>query len=315
MKTFTEIKPALLMRSSLALGFFDGVHPGHQAVIKKAVEEARRLDATPAVVTFREHPRALTLGKSPPLLTMPEQRLEICAELGIEAALLLSFTEELCRLSPDAYVEQVLVEAMGARSLSVGYNHRFGRNRIGTPQLLAELGSSRNFEVHVAPEIMLDGSPISSSRIRESLANDTPDLTRRLLGRPYSVKGVVERGDGRGRSIGFPTANTATPEELILPGLGVYAGICQLENGAKHPCIVNIGLRPTFGKNDLPRTEVHIFDFDGDLYGQNLTVHFLHFIRHEKRFGGVEELKEQILKDCVEARQKLACDDKTTALL
>src|SRR6185295_6904164 len=200
--------------------------------------------------------------------------------------------EDLCRLAPQDYVQQVLVDCMGACSLSVGYNHRFGRNRVGTPELLEELGKSMGFVVHVAPEILLDGSPISSSRIRDSLQQGQPEQTQRLLGRPYSITGTVERGDGRGKTIGFPTANTATPEELILPPLGVYAGTCRLQNGQNYNCIINIGLRPTFGQNVVPRTEVHIFDFDADIYGQQLTVRFLHFIRNERKFSGIDELKE-----------------------
>ncbi len=301
-----------MKKSSLALGFFDGVHPGHQAVIKKAVDEARVHNAIPAVITFKEHPRALTLGKSPPLLTMPDQRLQICEELGIEAALLLSFTEELCRLAPEDYVQQVLVESMGACSLSVGYNHRFGRNRIGTPELLGELGQSKGFHVHSSAEVLIDGIAVSSSRIRDALAQCDVELAKRLLGRPYSVKGVVSRGDGRGRTIGFPTANTSTPEELILPGLGVYSGICKLEDGKNYPCIINIGLRPTFaGDNKTPRVEVHIFDFNADIYGQELSVRFLHFIRPEQRFESVDALKSQILKDCALARQQLAINGQT----
>ncbi|MBX9688829.1 MAG: bifunctional riboflavin kinase/FAD synthetase [Candidatus Obscuribacterales bacterium] len=313
MKTFFEIKPGLLKRSSLALGFFDGVHPGHQAVIKKAVDEAIRQNATPALITFKEHPRALTLGKSPPLLSMPEQRLEVAEELGIEAALLLSFTEDLCRLSPEDYVQQVLVDCMGACSLSVGFNHRFGRNRVGTPEILAELGKSMGFGVHVASEIMLDGLPISSSRIREALAQGDVELCKRLLGRAYSITGIVERGDGRGKSIGFPTANTGTPEELILPALGVYSGYAKLENGKTYPCVINVGLRPTFGQHTVPRTEVHIFDFNADIYGQRLSVKFMHFIRPEQRFSGVDELKNQILKDCEFARKQLALESHGAA--
>jgi riboflavin kinase / FMN adenylyltransferase len=306
LKTYTRIEPGLLKRSSLALGFFDGVHLGHQSVIKKAIEQAHLHDATPALITFKDHPRAITLGKSPPLLTMPEARLALCAELGIEAALLLSFTEELCNLSAEDYVEQVLLACMGGCSLSVGCNHRFGHDRVGTPELLKEMGKARGFDVHVAPEIMLEGSPVSSSRIRHSLSHDNPEFAQRLLGRSYSVTGVVVKGDGRGRSIGFPTANTATPPELIVPRQGVYSGTCRLENGRDYPCVINIGLRPTFGKHETPRTEVHIFDFEADIYGEQLTVQFLHFIRKEQQFGSVDELKTQILKDCAQARQQLS---------
>ena len=306
LKTFTKIEPGLLKRSSLALGFFDGVHLGHQSVIKKAVEQAHLHDAVPAIITFKDHPRAVTLGKSPPLLTMPAQRLEFCARLGIETALLLSFTEELCNLSPEDYVQHVLLDCMGACSLSVGCNHRFGHNRTGTPQLLSELGKARGFAVHIAPEIMLDGSPISSSRIRHSLSHDNPEFARKLLGRPYSITGTVVRGEGRGRSIGFPTANCSTPPELVVPRQGVYSGTCILESSKTYACVINIGLRPTFGKHEIPQTEVHIFDFAGDIYEQQLSVDFLHFIRKEQRFGSVDELKTQINQDCTQARKQLA---------
>ena len=313
MKTFYEIKPGLIKRSSLALGFFDGVHPGHQAVIKKAVDEAKALGAVPAVITFKEHPRALTLGKSPPLLTLPDQRLEICEELGIEAALLLSFTEELCRLAPADYVQQVLVESMGACSLSVGFNHRFGRNRIGTPELLAELGKDMGFSVHVAPEVDIEGGPVSSSRIREALASADVDLARKLLGRAYAVHGKVVRGDGRGRSIGFPTANIESADELIIPARGVYSGFCRLQDGKTYACIINVGLRPTFVDTNLSRTEVHIFDFNEDIYEQFMTVRFNHFIREERKFSGIDELKAQIAKDCDVARKQLSGDGTLAA--
>ncbi|MBY0547892.1 MAG: bifunctional riboflavin kinase/FAD synthetase [Candidatus Obscuribacterales bacterium] len=308
METFLEIKPHLVKNSALALGFFDGVHPGHQSVIRTAVAEAKALGVTPALITFKEHPRALTLGKSPPLLTLPEQRLELCEQMGIEAVLLLSFTEKLCRLAPEDYVRQVLVECMGARSLSVGYNHRFGRNREGDPGLLRELGKNMNFSVHVAGEVLMDGTEISSSRIREALGAGSIELANKLLGRLYSVPGVVGRGDGRGRTIGFPTANLASAPELILPARGVYSGYCVLEQGTSHPCVINIGLRPTFGDHLAPATEVHILDFDRELYGSNITVRFSRFIRAERKFDGVESLVKQITADCELAGRQLAED-------
>lgn len=288
----------MIKRSSLALGFFDGVHPGHEAVIKRAVEEAKKLGVTPAVVTFKEHPRQLTLGKSPPLLTLPEQRLELCEKLGLEAALLLSFTEELCRLSPDDYVQQVLIDCMGAQSLSVGFNHRFGRNRHGTPELLAEIGKEKGFTVFVTQEVLIDGLPVSSSRVRSALELGDAELCTKLLGRPYTVPGIVVRGDGRGKQLGFPTANLKSAEELILPARGVYGGICSLADGRQLPSVINIGLRPTFGNNDQLTTEVHILNFNEEIYDQNVCVHFTKFFRKERKFASVDELKSQIMLDC-----------------
>lgn len=313
METFLEIKPNLLKTSALALGFFDGVHPGHQSVIKTAVQEAKTLGVTAALITFKEHPRALTLGKSPPLLTLPEQRLELCEQMGIEAVLLLSFTEKLCRLAPEEYVRQVLVECMGAQSLSVGYNHRFGRNREGDPALLRKLGTTMNFSVHEAGAVLMDGGEISSSRIREALGQGNIELANKLLGRRYSVPGVVGRGDGRGRTIGFPTANLASAPELILPARGVYCGYCVLEQGSAHRCVINIGLRPTFGEHATLATEVHILDFDRELYGSNITVSFSRFIRAERKFDSVESLVKQIIADCEQARHHLDQDAMVAA--
>lgn len=297
----------------MALGFFDGVHPGHEVVIRKAVNRAQELGATPAVVTFKEHPRSLTLGKSPPLLTLIDRRLELFEELGIKAALVLSFTEELCRLDPEDYVRSVLVEAMGAKSLSVGFNHRFGRNRVGDPELLRKLGEKFGYDVHVANEIISDGTPISSSRIREAITRGDVEEARRLLSRPYVITGLVEHGDGRGQQIGFPTANINVPDEQVMPALGVYSATVRTADGKRLPAVVNIGRRPTFGDNKPVATEVHILDFAGDLYGAPLSIELLHYVRPEKKFSGIEELKEQIGKDCEQTRKYLSLQPAQTS--
>lgn len=305
MDTFYEVKPGLLKKASLALGFFDGVHPGHQVVIRSAVDEAKKLGITPGVVTFKEHPRSLTLGKSPPLLTLIDQRLELFEQLGIEAALVLSFTEELCRLAPEDYVRSVLVEAMGARSLSVGFNHRFGRNRIGDAQLLKQLGIEFGYTVHVAGEIIDEGIPISSSRIREAITQGKVEEARRLLGRPFAISGTVDHGEGRGHALGFPTANITVSEEQVEPAIGVYVTVVRLPDGkrARLPAVVNIGRRPTFGSSESITTEVHVIDYEANLYGQKLQLEFLRYLRSEQKFNSVDELKAQIAKDVKQARE------------
>jgi riboflavin kinase/FMN adenylyltransferase len=303
--TFYEIKPGLLERSCLALGFFDGVHPGHEVVIRTAVERAQQLGAIPAVVTFKEHPRSLTLGKSPPLLTLIEQRLELFEDLGIKAALVLSFTEELCRLDPEDYVRSVLVECMGAKSLSVGFNHRFGRNRIGDADLLRKLGLKFGYDVHVASEVIIGGAPVSSSRIREAITAGNVEEAANLLGRPYALTGLVEHGDNRGKQIGFPTANIDVPEEQVMPALGVYSAFVRFPDGKRLPAVVNVGKRPTFGDNKPVTTEVHLLDYDNDLYGQKLAVELIHYVRPERKFSGIDELKAQILQDCEQTRKVL----------
>ena len=303
METFFEAKPGLLSQSAIALGFFDGVHAGHKEVIGSALLEARRLGVTPGVVTFRDHPRTLTQGSTPLLLTVIEQRLSLFEELGVEAALVLCFDEELCRLTPREYVENILVGAMGAKSISVGYNHHFGRDREGNPDLLKELGGELGFSVKVAQEVDIGGQEVSSSRIREALFGGQLERANNLLSRPYAVYGHVIKGDGRGRSIGFPTANLSLYEFQVIPQIGVYAGKVAIGNHKHIPCVINVGHRPTFKENqkgdrERPIVEVHVLNFDEDLYGKSVDVSFCKKLRNEQKFAGIDELKKQISLDC-----------------
>jgi riboflavin kinase/FMN adenylyltransferase len=311
LETFYEAKPGLLKKSAIALGFFDGVHPGHKVVISKAVEEAKRIGATAAVVTFKDHPRLLTRGSSPLLLTVIEQRLELFAKLGVEATLALSFTEELCKLSPRQYVQTVLKDALGAASISVGYNHHFGRDREGNPALLKVLGQEFDFSVDVAPMVLVDDKEVSSSRVRELIMEGDVATAAAILTHPFAIYGEVVHGEGRGRKIGFPTANMQLYEYQCVPKRGVYAGIAKLTKDDAVPCVINIGFRPTFkgepGTAEAARAEnmlveVHLLDFDGDLYGQKFSVEFLHYLRTEQKFDGIDSLKKQISLDIDTAR-------------
>lgn len=306
-KVFTDLAPHLIENSSLAIGFFDGVHPGHQEVIQQAIRHSRESGAVPAIVTFREHPRTLTLGKSPPLLTLPEQRLALFEAMGIKAVLLLSFTEDLCRLSPEDYVRNVLVNSMDARFISIGYNHRFGRNREGTPQLLEELGKRFNFTIAVTGEILIDGQEVSSSRIREKLREGQVREAEKLLGRPYSIIGQIVKGYQRGRTLGFPTANIECPEELIVPKIGVYAGWLEVKGEQEQllPCVINIGYRPTIHDHAQLSIEAHALDFSGNLYDKQVALHFLDRLREEIKFPDLDLLKKQIEQDCQRSRQLL----------
>jgi riboflavin kinase / FMN adenylyltransferase len=304
--TFYEIKPGLLNASSLALGFFDGVHPGHQVVIRAAVEQAQRLGITPAVVTFKDHPRSRTLGKSPPLLTLIDRRLELLEQLGIRVALVLTFSRELCRLSPEEYVQTVLVQCMGARWLSVGFNHRFGRHRVGDQNLLRTLGERFGYKVQVAEKVLVDGTPISSSRIRDAVIQGDVAEAARLLTRPFSVAGTVMHGEGRGRELGFPTANIDVVSEQVIPAQGVYSGLLRLPEGTRFPCVANIGSRPTFGDDKPVTTEVHVLDYHGDLYGRQVMLEFLRYLRPEQKFTSAAELTAQISRDAQAARRYFA---------
>jgi riboflavin kinase / FMN adenylyltransferase len=308
LETFYEASPGLIARSAIALGFFDGVHPGHQAVISKAIEESKRLKAVATVVTFKDHPRTLTKGSSPLLLTVIDQRLELFEKLGIEATLVLSFTEELCRLSPEEYVRKILIGSTGAKSISVGYNHHFGKDREGDPLLLAEFGKSMDFKTEVSPCVYIDGLEVSSSRIRQSIISSQIELANKLLARPYSLYGTVAAGEARGSKIGFPTANLATEQFQILPARGVYAGIVKLQNQQEQSAVINVGYRPTFKTTtqDGLCVEAHILDFKDDIYGQKLEIFFHKFLREEKKFEHLDALTTQIKDDCQDTRKYFA---------
>jgi len=257
------------------------------------------------LVTFKQHPRTLTTGKSPQLLTVLEQRLDSFRALGVDATLVLTFTEEICRLTPEEYVQKILVDTLGAKSVSVGYNHHFGRNREGNPELLRELGRQLDFGVHVASAVLVEGAEVSSSRIREALGQADVELAGKLLGRPYSVLGSVRRGQGRGRTLGFPTANLSISPEQLLPAGGVYAGMTRLADGRLLPSVINLGVRPTVSADGLMTVEAHILDFDGDLYDQTVSLEFWRYLRAETKFESIEALKIQIGSDCRVARQFL----------
>ncbi len=323
METFYEATPKLVAKSAIALGFFDGVHPGHKAVISKAVEEAKNIDAKACVVTFKDHPRMLTRGASPLLLTVIEQRLELFASLGVETTLALSFTEDLCKLTAREYVQSILLDSLGAKSISIGHNHHFGRDREGNPELMRKFGQEMGFAVHVAPMIYFDNTEISSSRVRELVVSGNVESAQNLLTRPYSIYGEVVQGEGRGRKLGFPTANMKLYEFQCIPKGGVYMGRARLEDGRIFTSVINVGYRPTFKAqgqtaghetkqgqvspgsqtvNEL-LVEVHLLDFNQFIYGQKLYVEFLKYLRSEQKFDGVEALKRQIDLDCRATRE------------
>jgi riboflavin kinase/FMN adenylyltransferase len=244
------------------------------------------------------------------LLTVIEQRLDLFSALGVEAALVLTFSEELCRLTPFEYVEQVLVESMGAKSISVGHNHHFGRDREGNAQLLQQFGQKRDFVVHVAPMVFVENLEVSSSRIRELIQNKDLELANQLLSRPFALRGEVVEGAKRGRVLGFPTANLLAAFNQLVPPTGVYAGSVKIGGATGfEPAVINIGYRPTFaggkGSNEAEKAatiEAHLLDYQGDLYGQVIEIAFLKFLRDEKKFDGLEALTNQIAQDCQVAR-------------
>jgi riboflavin kinase/FMN adenylyltransferase len=286
----------------VALGNFDGVHLGHQAVLQRAVEEGRRRGDRVVAATFDPHPRAV-LGGQPKLLTTLELRREALLRYGADEVQAIRFDEELSRKSPEEFVREVLVGEIGAEAVVVGENFRFGRRAAGDVRDLESLMRSFGGEACVVPVRSGEGeAAISSTRIRELVAGGEVEEAMRLLGRPYVLRGEVVVGDRRGRSIGFPTANVHPEPALVVPGRGIYAGFVRVGKDV-HAAATNVGVAPTFGGRDLDRVEAHLLDFEGDLYGVVVDVSFVRRIRPEKRFSGVGELKAQVARDVEETRR------------
>jgi riboflavin kinase/FMN adenylyltransferase len=294
---------------AVTVGNFDGVHRGHQSLVAEAVREARARDGTAVALTFDPHPsRVLSPDRAPATLMTLDQKAEVLAELGIDCLAVLPFTFALSRESPADFARMVLRDAVGARVVVVGENFRFGRGRAGDLALLETLGGSLGFAVRGTRPVIHEGAPISSTRIREALARGAVVAAREMLGRWFFVDGSVVRGEGRGRTVGLPTANLEIVNET-LPARGVYTCWCRVPAGpqtqaAVHPAVLNIGHRPTFGGGALS-VEAHLLDFDGDLYGRTLRVFFFERLREERSFSGADALVRQVQDDIARARRML----------
>lgn len=285
--------------SVVSIGVFDGVHLGHQAILAANVARARELGAHPTVVTFAAHPKKLLLGREPRTLTSLEHRLELFRRTGIEHTLALTFDEDLRRLSAEEFAADILVRRLGARAFVLGFDSKFGRDKRGGPELLLALG----YDVKVVDQIQVGGRAVSSTAIREAVELGDLEGARRMLGRPVSVLGTVVFGRKVGRELGFPTANLDLHHELHPPP-GVYSGLARvLGEQGEHFAVTNIGVRPTIDGGDPNlQVEVHLLDFDADLYGRQLEVLFASRLRTERRFESRAALAEQIRLDIAAAR-------------
>jgi riboflavin kinase/FMN adenylyltransferase len=292
-------------RSVLTTGTFDGVHLGHQAILRYLVERAAAVGGRAAAVTFNPHPREVLAGDPVPLLTTIPERADLMEGLGLDRFVVLPFTRDLSLMEPEAYVEEVLLGTVGMQEIVIGYDHRFGRNRRGDRALLERLGAERGFTVDVIPEQVVKGHAVSSTEIRKALAAGEARRAAELLGRPYSFAGTVVRGDQRGRRLGYPTANVQ-PEHRhkLIPATGVYAVRGEAEGG-RYDGMMNVGRRPTFEEDGAVVIEVHLFGFEGDLYGRPLRVHVVQRLRDELRFDGVEALAARLHEDRAEAERAL----------
>ncbi len=302
MKIFHGTENANIARPTvLTLGVFDGLHLGHQRIMQMVVERANAVGAVPTAITFDPHPRAVLHPETaPPLLQTLDQRLANLEFMGIKQAIVIPFTPEFAAREAEEFLSDIVHERLHAKEVYLGMGFAFGRNRGGNIELLRKLSGELGFFADEVPEIQLRGHRISSSAIRDLLAAGRVNLARRMLGRPYGVEGVVVRGLRRGRTIGFPTANLK-PRNRVIPRFGVYATATLIDRTWRRS-ITNIGVRPTFESDAEPSIETFIFDFDGELYGDVLRVRFLHRIRGERKFAGIDELRAQIEADSLLAR-------------
>ncbi len=299
------------LRPVVTVGNFDGIHLGHQAILATVVERARALEGQALVYTFEPHPRkVLQPDKAPGLLVTLEQKLELLEARGVDAVIVEPFSREFARTTAEEFVRGILHDRIGPREVYVGYDFHFGRDREGSMRMLTEVGPRLGFSVTIIPEVTVDEGDVNSTRIRELLGGGEVSRAASMLGRPYVVRGRVGRGDQRGRGLGFPTANLE-PENEVLPAVGVYAGWLELLDdgdpgrGRRWPTVTNVGRRPTFQQEGALVAEAHCIGFEGDLYGRRVDLSFVHHLREERRFDGVEALKSQIRADAAEAQRLL----------
>lgn len=299
--------------TAIALGNFDGIHQGHKMVLQPIVghqQFEQQPHVYPSVVSFSPHPREFFTGKQIKLLTPIAEKSELLSDLGIEQLILLPFNQDLSSLSPQQFVEQILVKQLQAKSISVGLDFRFGYQRRGTAENLSAIGASFGIQVylnslHRYANRQNEKVRVSSSLIREALTKGEIKTANQMLGRPYSIIGKVVPGKQLGRTIGFPTANLEPTWEKFLPRFGVYSGDIYLKEGTEFKGgvkkvaqgVMNIGCRPTVA-GELPTIEAHLLNWSGDLYGQTLRVDLIDFLRPEQKFASIEELKQQITIDC-----------------
>ncbi len=301
-----------LQPTQVALGNFDGVHLGHCAVIKTLLPVVNvatlafsETHGYTTMVSFDPHPQVFFSGQSKPLLTVLPEKVELLQMLGVEQLVLLPFDQALANLTPEAFVEQILVQKLQAKKISVGFNFCFGRNRSGTVADLQAIAALYNIPVQVVPPETIEETQVSSSEIREALSTGDIRRANRFLGRSYSLTGTVVEGRKLGRTLGFPTANLSVSAQKLIPRRGVYrVEVTGPALAQKQMGVMNIGLRPTVD-GTCQTLEVHLLDWSGDLYGNTVTVSLEQFLRPEQKFESLDALKDQIRRDCEQARSQL----------
>ncbi len=310
MRTASLDSPINLPGPVVTVGTFDGVHLGHRAVLEAVQENARTRGGTSVVVTFDPHPRAvIDPSHSPDILTTMREKEWRIGESGIDQLLVVKFTPSLMTLRPEAFVREYLVRRLQASVIVLGHDHGFGKDRGGNSETMKTLGRSLNFDVISMPPVLIGGAPVSSTRLRRQIAEGDLEEAGRLLGSGYFIEGCIVRGEGRGRQMGYPTANLALEDESkLLPPDGVYAAWVHLPD--PHAAVVNLGFRPTFN-GKFRCLEAHILDFEEDLYGERVGIEVTQCIRGERKFENSTALVEQIRNDRQVARALLCEMDET----
>lgn len=283
----------------ITVGSFDGIHQGHQQILTELKKQSLDCNCLEMLITFHPHPKVVLTTRSDiqiELLTPLDEKIRILENLQLSTVLIIPFDKEFSRMKYQNFVKDILVNQLKVKKMVIGYDHAFGRNREGHPQQLKEMGKKYDFTVTVMKPFLIDGEVVNSTRIRQLLKDGEVKKTQKLLGRKYAITGIVERGNNRGKSLGFPTANLrCTNSHKLIPKRGVYAVDVSFQNKI-YKGMMNIGYRPTFNFDPLT-LEVHIFNFTGSIYDEQLEIQFKKFIRDEKKFQNITQLKNQILKD------------------
>ena len=288
----------------VTLGFFDGFHKGHQALAARAKSLAAQSGSHVVIYTFDRHPLEIVEpSRAPLLLTTLEEKIGIAEKSGVEFFLAGEFDQNLSRMEPGVFLKEIVADRLNARRLVVGYNYRYGRGHAGNVETLRRDAGSLGIPVEVVDAVIVGGEAVSSSRIRRVVAEGSVAEAASLLGRPYALTGTVVKGDGRGKTLGVPTANIKVDPRKLVPKIGIYAGIAAVEK-SRAGALISIGNRPTFGGGERV-IEIHLLDFNGDLYGKNLTVELTAWIRDEEKFSSAEALMEKMREDIAKGREVL----------
>lgn len=287
----------------LAIGVFDGVHRGHQSVISTSADHARTANGTPVVVTFDPHPeKVLRPEAAPHLLSATQHKIALISALGVEHLLIITFDKQFAATEPEDFVKKLVTHSKPLHEICVGREWSFGKNRRGNLDLLKKLGAQFHFDVVGIPPVKINGAVVSSTAIRQAIEKGDFEKAAEMLGREYTILGTVTRGDNLGKKIGFPTANLSAHSEQFPPN-GVYAAEARID-GQLHRGVINLGVRPTVSGGKTERVlEIHLFDFNRDIYGHDVDVRFLKFLRPEKKFENIDALVQQIRQDVKEARE------------